>query len=124
MAVSLEVKFRLWFGIRRDHEAEVHVGYCPLLNLYSQGTTTEEAEKAIVDAAQMFIVTCYRRNTLNRILRDRGMVDAAAPPVEKEGPHQFIAVKEIKDYDRQFEYEVPIDLLAAAAVGQEMQACR
>jgi len=117
-----EVKFRLAFGIREDREAEVHVGYCPLLDLYSQGTTSEEAEKAVVDAAQLFIATCYRRNTLNKLLRQRGMVDAV-PAVEREEGYQFIAVQEIQDYDRQVEHEVPIDLLAAAAVGQEMVEC-
>ena len=122
MAVLLEVKFRLRFGIRRDEEAEVHVGYCPLLNLYSQGTTSEEAEKAIIDAAQQFIAICYRRNTLGRVLRDRGLVDAA-PAEEHRG--QFIAVEIIQDYDREFEIDVPIDLLAASvAVGQEQLACQ
>ncbi len=123
MAVFLEVKFRLRFGIRHDEEADVHVGYCPLLNLYSQGTTSDEAEKAIIDAAQQFIAISYKRNTLGRVLRNRGMVDAA-PAVEHRG--QFIAVEVVQkeEYDREFEIDVPIDLLASAAVGQEQLACR
>ena len=125
MAFVMEMKFRLAFGTRKDEDTGVFVGYCPLLNIYSQGDTDAEAEKAIIDAAQLFIVTCYRRNTLGKLLRNRGMVDAAPRPVE-EGQHQYIAVQvqEISDYDRQFEYEVPVDLLAAAGMGQESLACR
>jgi len=119
--MMVEVKFRLAFGTRKDEAADVHVGYCPLLNLYSQGTTEEEAQDAIVDAAQLFIVTCYGRNTLHRILRDRGMVRAVVPSEARADNRQYIAVQEIDNYPNQFEREVPIDLLAS--VGQDLAAC-
>jgi len=120
---SLEVTFSLAFGTRRDEDADVYVGYCPLLNLYSQGTTEEEAETAVVDAAQLFIVTCYGRDTLHRVLRSRGM-KKAIPGTARSESSQYITVKEFKeleDYDRPFERDVSIDLLAG--VGQDAAAC-
>jgi predicted RNase H-like HicB family nuclease len=123
--MTVEVKFKLAFGIREDSDAEVHVGYCPLLQLYSQGQTEEEAEAAITDAAQLFIVTCYGRDTLHRVLRERGMIRAVPGETREEAEQyrQFISVQEFKDYNRTFERDIPIDLLAAAEVGQEMVEC-
>ncbi len=46
---ALVVTFRLAFATRYDEQAKVHVGLCPLLKLYSQGTTEKEAEDAIPD---------------------------------------------------------------------------
>lgn len=108
----LQLQFRLNFATRHDAEAGVYVGYCPALKLYSQGTTQEEAEKAVVSAAQLFIVTCYEKDILHSALRKRGMVKAAAASMRalENGDKEFISVK---NFDHEFWRDVPINLLAA-----------
>jgi hypothetical protein len=110
----LQVSFRLKFAMRRDDDANVHVGYCPALKLYSQGADKMEAKAAIVSAAKLFIVRCYEKDILHTVLRDRGMTRASAEQVKKistaNGPDEFISVGDFTDH---FYEEVPIQLLAA-----------
>jgi hypothetical protein len=115
----VQVSFRLQFATRRDDEANVYVGYCPALKLYSQGRTEQESEEAIVSAVKLFLVACYERDLLHSALRSRGMTRATSIAVEqikKDGSQQFITVQ---PFDREFWRDVPINLLAS----QESEAC-
>jgi predicted RNase H-like HicB family nuclease len=118
---TMVVTFKLAFATRLDEETNVHVGFCPLLRLYSQGRTETEAEEAIVDAARLFIVACYERDSLHRVLRERGMKKANAFPTGDDIERQFIGIS-IQDFENQFERDVPIELLAASQLG-ELAAC-
>jgi predicted RNase H-like HicB family nuclease len=109
----VQVSFRLQFNTRRDDEADVYVGYCPALKLYSQGTTEEEAEEAVVSAVKLFLVACYERDILHSALRNRGMTRAtaiAADQIKKDENKEFISVHQ---FDREFWRDVPINLVAA-----------
>jgi hypothetical protein len=116
--MPLTVKFNLVFGTRHDPEANVHLGYCPMLNVYSQGASKDEAEEAVVDAARLFIISCYKRDILHKVLRDRGMTEAATAP-QNAADRQYIS---IEHYDDQFEREIPIELLSAQNV-EALAAC-
>lgn len=115
IAMTLQVIFRLKFAMRHDDDANVYVGYCPALKLYSQGTKKDEARAAIISAAKLFIVRCYEKDILHTVLRDRGMTKATAEQVAKvsatDGPDEFIAVG--NDFGDHFYEDVPISLLAA-----------
>jgi hypothetical protein len=112
--MSLQVSFRLNFAMRHDADADVYVGYCPALKLYSQGVDKVEAKAAIISAAKLFIVRCYERDILHTVLRERGMTKATAEQVAKistaDGPDEYITVD---DFTEHFCEEVPIQLLAA-----------
>jgi hypothetical protein len=117
---NIRVDFALDCWERYDDDAKIFVGYIPALRVYSQGRNEEELKKALVSAAEMFIVVCYGKGILGKVLRDRGMTKA-------EGPHtggtdrQYITVDEIgRDYSKAFEVKVPISLIAAQEV---MAAC-
>jgi hypothetical protein len=118
-AMPLTVTFNLLFGTRHDEQANVHVGYCPALNLYSQGASETEAQDAVVDAAELFIIECYKRDILHKVLRERGMTEAAAPPTNA-ADRQYIR---IEHYDNQFERAVPIELLSVARNAEALAAC-
>lgn len=121
MAMSLTLTFNLWFATRYDQEANVHVGYCPMLSIYSQGRNEREAEEAVVDAAKLFIIESYKRNSLGPYLRSCGMTEAAAVPEQsQERQHQYIR---IEHYENQFERDVPIELLVAKNA-EASTACR
>ncbi len=116
---NVQVSFRLQFATRRDDEANVYVGYCPALKLYSQGTTEQESEEAIVSAVKLFLVACYERDILHSALRSRGMTRASSMVVNQiknDAQKEFISVQ---SFDREFWRDVPINLLTV----QENEQC-
>lgn len=44
----------------------------PLLDVTSQGSTHEEAERNLIEATQLFIESCFERNVLDAVLKDCG----------------------------------------------------
>jgi hypothetical protein len=117
---TVQVSFRLKFATRRDDEANVFVGYCPALKLYSQGVTEQESEEAVVSAVKLFLVACYERDILHSALRKRGMTRATAMvanQIKKDDSEEYVSVRE---FDREFWRDVPINLVAA----QEIETCQ
>lgn len=114
---EITVEFRLLFGTRRDDEANVYVGYCPALGVYSQGSSEDEAAHAVEDAAQLFIVSCYQRDILHSVLRKKGMTTAEPGTVPTED-HQYI---KIANFENTFERSIPVNLLSAQM--QEAELC-
>ena len=119
---AIQVQFRLKFATRHDERASVYVGYCPALGLYSQGTTESEAGEAVVNAAKLFIVTCYERDILHTVLRGRGMTKAVADVKEllEKNEEEFTAVHPHR-FDKEFFRDVPINLIAAKESGKACQ---
>lgn len=118
---SVQVSFRLQFATRRDDEANVYVGYCPALKIYSQGKTEQESEEAVVSAVKLFLVACYERDILHSALRNRGMTRAstdAASRIKQDSKKEFISVQA---FDREFWRDVPINLVAAQETTESCQ---
>ncbi len=59
-------------GVRYDEEIKQWVSVCPVLDLYSQGDTEEQAIFNIHEAVSLFLGTCYEIGTLNQVLQERG----------------------------------------------------
>jgi len=115
MSNNIRVDFCLKCLSRRDVQAGVLVGYIPSLRLYSQGRNDEELNHALSSAAEQFIVACYEREILGKVLRDRGMTKAAGQHALKRA-EEYIAVSEYESsYEKEFTVKVPIDLLTAQA---------
>lgn len=55
-----------------QEKPNLYVSHCPVLDLYSQGSTSQEAKKNIIEATQLFIESCFKRDTLARVLKARG----------------------------------------------------
>lgn len=68
-AVSFKVQLAV---LVRKEKPGLYESYCPMLDLWSQGDTTAEAKKNIVEAVGLFIESCYERGILNRVLLDCG----------------------------------------------------
>jgi predicted RNase H-like HicB family nuclease len=109
---KIRVEFALNCHQRMDEEAGVFVGYIPALRLYSQGRSEEELKRALMGAAEMFIVRCYEREILGQVLRSRGMTKAAGRH-SLEPMQQYIHVAPERNFDKSYTVHVPIDLLAA-----------
>ncbi len=50
----------------------MYVSYCPMLDLYSQGDTEEQAEKNILEATGLLIECCIKNRTLETVLKECG----------------------------------------------------
>lgn len=64
--LEVQVVASIW----RDDDADLFVSHVPVLRLYSQGRTEEEALRAIECAVRLYLKTASERGLLDRI-RDR-----------------------------------------------------
>ena len=55
-------------------EADTFVAHCPSLNLTTQGSTYEDADKAFEEALQIFIDEVMEMGTLEDVLQECGWV--------------------------------------------------
>jgi predicted RNase H-like HicB family nuclease len=78
MRIAMELKV----PARIRKKGKWFISSCPLLDIYSQGHTRDEAERNLVDALASFLISCYERGTLDEALREAGFVpvpEARAP---------------------------------------------
>jgi predicted RNase H-like HicB family nuclease len=76
--VTVRAEFKL-FGVIK-HEGKWYIASCPPLDLTTQGRTEEEAKKNLVEASQLFIISCLERGTLDQALKELGFVPLKAGP--------------------------------------------
>lgn len=55
------------------------ISSCPVLDVSSQGRTGKEAQENLIEALQLFLVSCYERGTLSQVLRESGFVPKRLP---------------------------------------------
>ena len=70
--MTLEIIVNVKGAVRHDNDADVFVGYCPALCIYSQGDSIEEASEALKSAVTLYLSTCYQRGQLDHALRVAG----------------------------------------------------
>ena len=70
---GLRVRIRTDIVVWYDHETDQWVSRCPLLDLYSQGDSREEAIRNIQESAYLFLTTCCELGTLTQVLHDCGV---------------------------------------------------
>ena len=83
--MKTSVTFRASFPISITKKQKHYVSCCPVLDVWSQGETKEEATENLRDALQLFLIDCYERGTLDKVLKDSGFTAARTPP-KKEMP--------------------------------------
>ena len=57
---------------REDAIAKGFVSYCPTLNVYSHGESAEEAMAHLKQSVVLYLETCLKRETLDKVLKDAG----------------------------------------------------
>ena len=73
--MEISIEFELPARIRK--KGAWFISSCPLLDVFSQGQTREEAERNLVDALASFLTSCYERGMLDAVLRESGVVPAS-----------------------------------------------
>lgn len=111
--MTLEIEFKLRGAFREDADAGVWVAYCPTLKIYSQAENREEAQEALKDAAQCFVLACLERHVLERALARRRFspsIETAAQrkASDQTGDREWIAVRQQFDKGEfDFAFNVP-----------------
>jgi len=90
MKSSATVTVSLPCRIRK--EGKYYVSWCYPLDVFSQGETPDKALKNLEEAVSLFITSCIRRGTLERVLKDCGFVlspKRARPLPKKRKEHEI-----------------------------------
>jgi len=105
----------------QDEDTKAWVGYIPALRLYTQASTEDRLEEALLETALSFIGLCWHRKILDKVMHERGMrkSDAATTKRAKELGGQYISVG--GNVERDVYGEVPITLLAGKQAMIECQ---
>jgi predicted RNase H-like HicB family nuclease len=74
MAAKSQGIMTLSLPCRIRKEGKHFVSWCYPLDVYSQGETQGKALRNLEEAVGLFITSCIRRGTLDRVLKDCGIV--------------------------------------------------
>ncbi len=64
--------FNLWGRIKE--EGRWYIAHCPPLDITTQGRTLSEAKKNLIEASELFIMSCLERGTFDQALKELGFV--------------------------------------------------
>lgn len=81
MRVIVKAEFQLFGVLKR--QAGWFIAHCPPLDITTQGRTEDEAKKNLVDASELFVVSCFERGTFEQALRELGWQVVAGVPVQQ-----------------------------------------
>lgn len=83
MKVEVRAEFTLFGTLKR--EGDWWIAHCPPLDITTQGRTVSEAKKNLVEAAELFLMSCLERGTLDQALKELGFVPLKSAPRKIEG---------------------------------------
>jgi len=69
--MTLSMVFKLSGQFRRDEQANVYVGFCKELGIYSQATTLPESKVALKDAITLFLGSCLKFGIWEETLKEK-----------------------------------------------------
>ena len=78
MKVMVQAKFTLYGVVKCD--GDWYIAHCPPLDITTQGRTLTEAKANLVEASELFIVSCLERGTLDQAMKELGFVPFKAKP--------------------------------------------
>jgi len=108
---EVDIRFNLAIATRHDQDTGVFVGYCPALNIYSQGRSADEADQAVMSAVSMFVGVCYGRGILHGFLNEKGFTKMSPKTEVATGEPQYIS---LNGFDRVVERSIPMQMLGSA----------
>jgi predicted RNase H-like HicB family nuclease len=90
MQSTIEAQFHL-FGVMKKVNGW-YVAHCPPLDITTQGQTEAEAKKNLIEASELFVVSCFERGTFEQALRELGWhVVSGRVAVQKGDPPRLPA---------------------------------
>jgi len=83
MQITVQAEFRLFGTIKR--QGRWYIAYCPPLDITTQGRTEVEARQNLIEASELFVVSCFERGTFEQALRELGWHVVSGGAVAKVG---------------------------------------
>jgi predicted RNase H-like HicB family nuclease len=83
MREIVQAQFQL-FGVIKKQRGWF-IAHCPPLDITTQGRTEAEARKNLVEACELFVVSCFERGTFDQALRELGWHVVAGESVPLPG---------------------------------------
>jgi predicted RNase H-like HicB family nuclease len=87
------VTFHVTLPINIKKEGKHYISWCPVLDVCSQGKTEAAAKKNIAKASQLFLINCYERGNLDKVLKECGFAAAKRPLPRKKQSQEEIIVR-------------------------------
>jgi len=78
------VTFHTSLPIKITKKKKYYVSCCPVLDVWSQGETRTEATENLREALQLFLIDCFERGTLDKVLKESGFTVARTPPKKQK----------------------------------------
>ena len=84
MAIQVQMSLKVPVEIKK--RGKWFIAACPVLDIVTQGETTEKAKKNLGHALTLFLVSCFERGTLEDVLSQCGFRPSlvAAPQTTKK----------------------------------------
>jgi predicted RNase H-like HicB family nuclease len=67
---NIKLTLSLPFTIKKREKW--YLSCCPVLDVFSQGETREKAIENLIEALELFILSCFERGTLDAVLKECG----------------------------------------------------
>ena len=81
MRVVVQANFQL-FGVIKQ-ENGWYMAHCPPLDITTQGRTEAEAKQNLIEASELFVVSCFERGTFEQAMRELGWHVATGGAVQQ-----------------------------------------
>jgi predicted RNase H-like HicB family nuclease len=81
MAVKVKIKIEMQLPVSIQKKEKWFVSSCPILDVFSQGETEEQAKKNLIEALSLFLTSCYERGTFEAVLQQCGFKKAVSDDV-------------------------------------------
>lgn len=76
-----------FFGMVK-REGGWYIAHCPPLDITTQGRTEAEAKHNLVEASELFLISCIERGSLDQALRELGFKEIQNK-IHNRPPHAF-----------------------------------
>lgn len=83
MKATVQAEFKLFGTLKRENGW--YIAHCPPLDLTTQGKTPEEARRNLIEASELFVMSCFERGTFEQALRELGWHVVSGGTVAKVG---------------------------------------
>jgi predicted RNase H-like HicB family nuclease len=92
-----KVEFNVKLPYKITKRPKWFLASCPILDVHSQGDTEEIAKRNLVEALSLFLVSCFERGTLDKVLKKCGFspihrVPGSFKPISIVGRENYISV--------------------------------
>lgn len=79
-SMKTSVTFHASLPIKITKKNKYYVSCCHVLDVWSQGETKTKATENLREALQLFLIDCFERGTLDKVLKESGFTATRTQP--------------------------------------------